>query len=77
MAATNGENKAILLANYSENEQHILLDLEGVDEKTEFTLYVTDENRTYEKLLRVFPSESGKLSFFLSPYSVMLLEHTK
>ena len=77
MAATDGENKAILLANYSENEQHILLDLEGVDEKTEFTLYVTDENRTYEKLLRVYPSESGKLSFFLSPYSVMLLEQTK
>ena len=77
MAATDGENKAILLANYSENEQHILLDLEGVDEKTEFTLYVTDENRTYEKHSRVFPSESGKLSFFLSPYSVMLLEHTK
>ena len=77
MAATDGKNKAILLANYSENEQHILLDLEGVDEKTEFILYVTDENRTYEKLLRVYPSESGKLSFFLSPYSVMLLEHTK
>ena len=76
MAATDGKNKAILLANYSENEQHILLDLEGVDEKTEFVLYVTDENRTYEKLLRVYPSESGKLSFFLSPYSVMLLEHT-
>ena len=77
MAATNGENKAILLANYSENEQHILLDLEGVDEKTEFVLYVTDENRTYEKHSHVYPSESGKLSFFLSPYSVMLLEHTK
>ena len=76
MAATDGENKAILLANYSENEQHILLDLEGVDEKTEFVLYVTDENITYEKHSRVFPSESGKLSFFLSPYSVMLLEHT-
>ena len=76
MAATDGENKAILLANYSENEQHILLDLEGVDEKTEFVLYVTDENRTYEKLLHVYPSESGKLSFFLLPYSVMLLEHT-
>ena len=77
MAATDGENKAILLANYSENEQHILLDLEGVDEKTEFALYVTDENITYEKRLRVYPSESGKLSFFLSPYSVMLLEQTK
>ena len=77
MAATDGENKAILLANYSENEQHILLDLEGVDEKTEFVLYVTDENRTYEKHSHVYPSESGKLSFFLSPYSVMLLEHTK
>ena len=77
MAATDGEAKAILLANYSDKEQHILLDLEGVDEKTEFTLYVIDENRTYEKLLRVFPSESGKLSFFLQPYSVMLLEQTK
>ena len=76
MAATDGENKAILLANYSENEQHILLDLEGVDEKTEFAVWVIDENRTYEKHSRVFPSESGKLSFFLSPYSVMLLEHT-
>ena len=76
MAATDGENKAILLANYSENEQHILLDLEGVDEKTEFVLYVTDEQRTYEKHSQVSPSESGKLSFFLSPYSVMLLEHT-
>ena len=77
MAATDGENKAILLANYSENEQHILFDLEGVDEKTEFTLYVTDEKITYEKLLRVSPSESGKLSLFLFSYSVMLLEHTK
>ena len=77
MAATDGENKAILLANYSENEQHILLDLEGVDEKTEFTLYVIDENITYEKRLQVSPSESGKLSFFLLPYSVMLLEQTK
>ena len=76
MAATNGAEKAIMLANYSDKEQHILLDLEGVDEKTEFVLYVTDENRTYEKLLRVYPSESGKLSFFLLPYSVMLLEKT-
>ena len=77
MAATNGEDKAIMLANYSDKEQQIILELEGVDKETEFTLYVTDENNTYEKHLRVSPSESGKLSFFLSPYSVMLLEQTK
>ena len=77
MAATNGEEKAIMLANYSDREQHILLDLEGADKETEFVLYVTDENRTYEKLARIWPSESGKMSLFLSPYSVMLLEQTK
>ena len=77
MAATDGESKAILLANYSDKEQHILLDLEGVDKETEFVLYVIDENITYEKHSQVSPSESGKLSLFLSPYSVMLLEQTK
>ncbi len=76
MAATDGENKAILLANYSDKEQHILIDLDGVGCETEFAVWVIDENITYEKNLRVYPSESGKLSFFLLPYSVMLLEHT-
>ena len=76
MAATNGAEKAIMLANYSDKEQHILLDLEGVDEKDEFAVYVTDEIITYEKHFLVKTSESGKLSFFLLPYSVMLLEKT-
>ena len=77
MAATNGTEKAIMLANYSDKEQHILIDLEGVGCETEFAVWVIDENRTYEKHSLVWPSESGKLSFFLQPFSVMLLEQTK
>lgn len=77
MAATDGESKAIMLANYSDKEQHIFIDLAGVDLETEFVVSVTDEGRTHEKHSLVKPTENGRLSFFLQPFSVMLLEQTK
>ncbi|MBQ8407319.1 MAG: hypothetical protein IJY39_00495 [Clostridia bacterium] len=74
MAATDGEGKAILLANYYDKEQTVELTLEGIGE-VQFEQYVIDEDRTYEKLAPV--SVGGKIELTIPPYGVMLLEHTK
>ncbi len=71
MAAKSREDKAILLSNYSENEESITLELVGVRGET-FKCTVTDKDRKFEDAGSI-AVKSG-IEIKLPPYSVMLLE---
>ena len=67
-AATNGEDRAVLLSNYSKTEEKINLTLDG-----EYDTYLTDKEHTFKK--NAIGYTGGEIT--LPAYSVVLLETRK
>ena len=67
-AATNGEDRAVLLSNYSKTEEKINLTLDG-----EYDTYLTDKEHTFEK--NAIGYADGEM--ILPPYSTVLIETKK
>ncbi len=73
--AFDGNERAILIANYSGEEKTVSISLCGVESDTVFECCVTDGNNMYEKAADVKASELSE--FKLTSYSVVLLTGTK
>ena len=67
-AATNREERAVLLSNYSKAEEKISLTLDG-----EYDTYLTDKDHTFEK--NAISYADGEM--ILPPYSTVLIETKK
>ena len=72
-AATNGSEHAILFANYSENEQTVSLNINGIKKGCSFDIYLTDEDHCFEKNGKI--DIAPNCDIIIPPYSVILLEH--
>ncbi len=74
-AASSADGQAMLISNYNAEEKNISISIEGISLDTEFEVYITDANKTYEKAGKLSVKEL--LDIKLPPYSVMLFENAE
>ena len=76
VAATDGENAAIMITHYSATkniaEKNVTVHLDGAHSEGEWMMYFLDENRTMEEVRVKF--NNGEISLAMPENSVVLLK---